>query len=112
MYHITFGIVMVLLLAVSESWGEGSSEKTTDQDGRGVIQHGTIPSHQFTIPADRNAFAGSESLPKLGTVPEPISPTPILPFGPHAPMMTPGAPKAPAVAPPSSGGFSTGTWSR
>lgn len=107
------GIVMgILLLLASHSWGEGGREATTDQDGRAVIEHGTIPTDQFTIPGERNSSARSEPPPKLGAVPEPISPTPILPIGPRAPVMTPGAPKAPAVSPPSSGGFSTGTWSR
>jgi hypothetical protein len=114
MRYVPLGMIIgALLLSGNHAWAEDSSAKTTDQDGRGVIQHGLIPSDQFTIPPDRHTVTGSDSSPKLGTVPEPISPAPILPLGPHtSPMITPGASKAPAVSPPNLGGFSRGAGSR
>jgi hypothetical protein len=49
----------------------------------------------------------------LGSVPEPITPAPVLPFGPRAsPLLTPGSPKVPAVESPSSSGPGTGFWKR
>ena len=51
--------------------------------------------------------------PRIGSVPEPIVPAPVLPFGPHySPLISPGELKPPAVHPPSVGNPGTGFWKR
>jgi hypothetical protein len=50
---------------------------------------------------------------RFGSVPEPITPAPVLPFSPHvSPLLGSGEPKAPAVAPPAFGHLGTGFWKR
>jgi hypothetical protein len=50
---------------------------------------------------------------RFGSVPQPITPAPVLPVSPRiSPLLTPGEPKAPPVAPPSSGTLGTGFWKR
>jgi len=51
--------------------------------------------------------------PTLGTVPEPITPAPVLPVNPRfSPLINPGAPKTPVVVPPATGGLGMGSWRR
>jgi hypothetical protein len=108
MRTVLMAITMTGLLATSQSWGEEGSHRTTDPDGRGVMpEHGrTTSDPSLEMP---RVVVPSAPAPDFGRVPEPISPAPMLPIGPHAAPVMPGSPKAPAISPPSSGGFSTGT---
>lgn len=126
------GTVVGLLLVTVSAWADGltviqGSEGTSGTvmdlgNGLGVYSdsHGNsgsivdlgggLRTFQFTSPSGEMK---SGTIQSFGSVPEPIRPAPVLPFGPHvSPLMTPGEPKAPSVAPPSSGSLGTGFWRR
>jgi len=71
---------------------------------------GGVQSLRFTTPSSPPQ---SGTVHSFGSVPEPITPAPVLPFGPRvSQLLTPGSPKAPAVEPPLSSGSGTGFWKR
>jgi hypothetical protein len=90
------------------------------QDSRGTTgrsdDFGRTSTNQFTSPDGRHSSGSISSLgtaSNLGVVPEPVTPAPVLPFGPHlSPLLAPGEPKVPAIAPPSAGNLGTAFWKR
>jgi hypothetical protein len=125
-------IALLCVLGTSPVWAEGmtiiqSSDGTAGTvmdlgNGQAIYSdsHGSsaalmdlgggLRTFQFTSPSGP---AQRGTVQSLGAVPQAVLPAPILPFSPHAsPLLTPGEPKTPTVAPPSSGDLGTGFWRR
>ena len=103
---VVIGVMSLLLVVGSPSGADETLRPTTDADGRALMpEHGRTTTDPG-VGAPHIAVPPTP-VPELGRVPEPISPAPLLPVGPHAAPALPGSQKAPMLSPPSSGGFTT-----
>jgi hypothetical protein len=104
-------MLIVLIVACIAQSGSASAAQSGSVSAQppAMVQGSPGTTGSFTTP-----FGSAQSgVQGFGSVPEPIIPAPILPFGPRvSPLLTPGSPKTPPVAPPASSGSGTGLWKR